>query len=276
MVVAEAIAGTEWSFGKLMTKRAYQLGMTKSKFVNASGLPHKSQQTTAQDMATLALALMSDHPEYFHYFSKKSFTWRGKTFLTHNKLLKHYDGATGMKTGYIRASGFNLVSTVRRQGVRLLGVYFGGRTAYERNQRLMQLLDEGFEKVQPKLYLAQKSSRPASTAGTALSGILEPVDIDIRNKPTAPLGAMAAASGYSGWAIHVGTFKQAGPAAKRAEAATKVAPRFLRDSEVAVMTKEVGRATRYQARLTGISRDQADKACTYLKPRKFVCTVVRL
>jgi D-alanyl-D-alanine carboxypeptidase len=144
VAVAEHIGGTEEDFARLMTAKARALGMSRSTFVNASGLPDPEQLSTAHDMATLAQALIRQFPEYYPYFQTKSFRFNGQTIFTHNRLLQFYKGAEGMKTGYIRASGFNLVAAAKRGNRRLIGVVFGGQTASQRDRQMAQLLDKGF------------------------------------------------------------------------------------------------------------------------------------
>ena len=147
VVVAEAIGRTESQFAQKMTKRARQLGMKRTTFRNASGLPNRRQLSTARDMATLARALMRDFPEYYHFFSTKSFKYRGRTYRNHNRLLRTYKGADGIKTGYIRASGYNLVASGVRNGRRVIAVVFGGKTARSRNRHTATLLDRGFNRL---------------------------------------------------------------------------------------------------------------------------------
>ncbi|PPR28402.1 MAG: D-alanyl-D-alanine carboxypeptidase DacF [Alphaproteobacteria bacterium MarineAlpha10_Bin1] len=110
-VIAEAIGGTEWEFAAAMTNRARSLGMKRTRFRNASGLPNRKQLSSARDMGVLAMAILRDFPHYYHYFSADKITFKGKTHRTHNNLLNRYPGMDGMKTGYIRASGFNLVAS---------------------------------------------------------------------------------------------------------------------------------------------------------------------
>lgn len=145
VVVAEALGGTESEFAEMMTKRARGLGMARTVFRNASGLPNSRQRTTARDMARLSLALIRDHPHHYHYFSLQNWSYRGVTYRNHNRLLKTYAGMDGIKTGYIRASGFNLAASAVRQGRRLIAVVTGGRTAKSRNAHMARLLDRGFQ-----------------------------------------------------------------------------------------------------------------------------------
>ena len=145
--LAEKLSGTERKFAQRMTRKAQALGMKRTVFKNASGLPNRRQKSTALDMAKLAVAMRRDFPHYFKYFSTRSFNWQGRKFGNHNKLLSKYSGTDGIKTGYINASGFNLVATVERKGIRLIGVVFGGKTSHSRDRHMMQILDNQFKYV---------------------------------------------------------------------------------------------------------------------------------
>ena len=147
VATAEAIGGTESHFAELMTAKARALGMVHTFYHNASGLPDDLQITTASDLALLARHLAYDFPEYFHYFSTPSFSYRGITHYTHDNLIGRYDGADGIKTGYTNASGFNLVSSVVRDGAHVIGVVMGGVTARRRDAEMIQLLDSTFASI---------------------------------------------------------------------------------------------------------------------------------
>lgn len=150
VVVAEGVAGSEWKFSQSMTAKARALGMSNTTFKNASGLPNMSQVTTARDLAILAKRLIQDHPGYFHYFSSKEFSWNGRTYATHNRLVATYDGADGLKTGYTQRSGFNLVTTAKRNNVRLIGVVLGGRSVQTRDAHMKEILTAGFADIDAK------------------------------------------------------------------------------------------------------------------------------
>ncbi|MGE4312840.1 MAG: serine hydrolase [Pseudobdellovibrionaceae bacterium] len=145
VAVAEHLGGTESNFARLMTERAHQIGMSKTTFKNAHGLHNPSQVTTVRDMATLATFMIARHPRHYHYFSTRSFTYKGATFRNHNRLLGVYPGMDGLKTGFINASGFNLVASAKRNGRRVIAVVFGGRSAQSRNARMTELLDQAFK-----------------------------------------------------------------------------------------------------------------------------------
>ncbi len=147
VAVAEKLGGSERRFAKMMTKKARSLGMGRTTFRNASGLHDQRQVSTARDMARLSRVLILNYNKYYHHFSASSFTYRGKTYRSHNRLMDSYAGMDGLKTGYISASGFNLASSAQRNNRRLIGVVFGGKTSKSRNKRMEKLLDFGFSKI---------------------------------------------------------------------------------------------------------------------------------
>jgi D-alanyl-D-alanine carboxypeptidase len=143
--IAENLAGSEDGFADLMTARARQFGMSRTTFHNASGLPDPEQQTTARDISMLATHLISDHPSYYHYFSRESFAFGRRRIGNHNHLLGVYAGMDGIKTGYTTASGFNLAASAVRGGHRLVAVVMGGASAPTRDARMVSLLNRGFD-----------------------------------------------------------------------------------------------------------------------------------
>jgi D-alanyl-D-alanine carboxypeptidase len=147
VALAEKIGGTEGNFVRLMNVRARQLGMTKTHFENPSGLPNDDHVSTARDMATLALHLMDDYPRHFRVFATHKYEYRGKSYRNHNTMLNTFAGVDGIKTGYTRASGFNLVTSVHRGRRHLIGVVFGGRTAASRNAAMRNLLTKAFTRA---------------------------------------------------------------------------------------------------------------------------------
>jgi D-alanyl-D-alanine carboxypeptidase len=147
VVVAEHLAGSEYQFAQRMTAKARDLGMLSTNFVNASGLPDENQRSTAFDMMLLSRRLIADHNEFYPYFRLQSFVWGGRSYEGHNNLLKFFDGADGLKTGYTRMSGFNLASSATRQDKRLISVVMGGRSARERDNQTAQLLETEFTKL---------------------------------------------------------------------------------------------------------------------------------
>lgn len=145
VVVAEGLSGSESRFAERMTAKARAIGMTKTTFQNASGLPNPGQVTTATDMAMLGRRLAYDYPQYYHFFATPSFRYKGRVYNTHDHLLASFSGTDGIKTGYTRASGFNLVTSVVRNDRHLVGVVMGGISVPSRDREMMRILSEGFE-----------------------------------------------------------------------------------------------------------------------------------
>ena len=150
VVVAEAIAGDEDEFAKLMTRKAQALGMTRTVYKNASGLPDDDQVTTARDQATLGRAIQERFPRYYKYFSTRSFNFRGQSISNHNHLLGRVEGVDGIKTGYIGASGFNLVTSVHRGNRYLVAVVMGGSSAGSRDARMRELINDKIARASTK------------------------------------------------------------------------------------------------------------------------------
>ncbi len=145
VVVAESLGGSEARFAANMTSRARELGLADTRFVNASGLPDVRQHTTARDMARLGQALWQDFPEYYYYFQTAENSFRRSYGRNHNHLLGQVEGVDGIKTGYTRASGFNLASSAERNGQRVIVVVMGGETAAARDAQVAYLIDGAFE-----------------------------------------------------------------------------------------------------------------------------------
>ena len=150
VVVAEALGGTEIKFAVKMTKRARAIGMRKTTFKNASGLPNRHQKSTARDMATLARHLIRHHADRYHYFGESRFRYKGRTYRSHNRLMDRYPGMDGLKTGYIRASGYNLAASAKRGRERLITIVFGGRTSRTRDAEVERLMNLGFARISEK------------------------------------------------------------------------------------------------------------------------------
>lgn len=144
IVVAESIAGSEQKFAKLMNIRAKQLGMKNSFFTNASGWHHPAQKTTPIDLAKLSIAIKRDFPQYYGFFAKTSFKFKGKQINGHNRLTAHYPGAEGLKTGFTNPAGCNLITVATRNGKTLVGVVTGSNKAIARDKKMASLLDKHF------------------------------------------------------------------------------------------------------------------------------------
>jgi D-alanyl-D-alanine carboxypeptidase len=317
VVLAEALGGEEWKFARMMTDRARALGMRRTTFRNASGLPNRHQLSTARDMATLSRALIYDYPHYYHYFSTVRFRYNGRTYGSHNNLLDEYRGTDGIKTGYIRASGFNLAASVVRDGRRLIAVVFGGRTARSRDRHIMALLDDGFAKARRLRTIPVVSPPPrkpveilraagkanevkVATAGTnarvvsvpdsrggiaaedrdaldaKVARVVDGLPVPGSGKPQAvELAARQAASADGRYAVQVGAYRAAAPAHVAAVRAGNAVPDLLGTSEVSVSRIRGDRGPLYRARLTGLARGEAERACRALVVRGTDCLVIQ-
>jgi D-alanyl-D-alanine carboxypeptidase len=271
VAIAESLGSTEARFAQVMTARARQLGMLRTTFRNASGLPHRSQVSTARDMAKLAIALRRDFPQYFEFFSMESFKYGGRAYRNHNSLLRRYQGTDGIKTGYVRASGFNLAVSVERHGHRLVGVVFGGKTADRRDHHMMVLLNRTFKMLtENKIPDDVRTVAAARAAGSA--------------NPSKPVefARIAPASGDAGdeeaiaesWSIQVGAFERFAPAHLAAGRAARLAPE-LQGARVIVDPSASANGRIYRAQLSGLTENRAIRACRVLKQKNMDCLVIR-
>ena len=256
-VVAEALAGTERRFALRMTNMARKIGMSRTIFRNASGLPHRGQMSTAKDMATLTRRMITRFPHYYHLFAKTSFHYQGKRYRSHNKLLKTYPGAEGLKTGYIRASGYNLITTAKQDGHQLVGVVFGGNSARSRNRHMRTLLNRAYREVrgEPPALIAKAPSKPKQRT----------------------VRSSAAATKEGVWGIQVGAFYTRKPAASIAQEISRKYARILKEGQITIMPLQKSRnRTLYRARILGLKKRDAYRACRSLKKYKRPCMPVKL
>ncbi len=145
VAIAERIGGDEDSFAELMTRKAHALGMSRTHFANASGLPNDDQVTTAHDLVILGRAIQDRFPRHYHYFATHAFYYHGATIMNHNHLLDRVEGMDGIKTGYIRASGFNLLASVKRDGHFIVAAVMGGASAASRDRVMETLIEDNIE-----------------------------------------------------------------------------------------------------------------------------------
>ncbi len=187
VVVAEAIGDDEDDFAAMMTRKARALGMSKTVYRNASGLPNDEQVTTARDQATLGRAIQERFPKYYTYFATPQFTYAGRAMRNHNRLLGNVEGVDGIKTGYTRASGFNLVTSVRRGGRHIVSVVLGGRSGGARDARMRELIGANIMTASLKrtvTQIAEAAPTPAQTPAAAKAN----------ETPKAPLQLASAAA----------------------------------------------------------------------------------
>ena len=262
-VVGEAIGGTEANFARLMTRRAHALGMTNTTFMNASGLPNSRQKSTARDMATLGKALLDNFPGYYSYFSKLTYKHNKRTYRNHNKLLRTYEGMDGIKTGYIRASGFNLVASAERDGVRLIGVVFGGKTGQSRDAHMASLLNRSWPKAKANSTVA---ALPVPKPG--LPGEDAPASIP------KPKLALAQPTTDIRWGVQIGAFRGQSKARSAAGFTAKRLQDLPATAIVQVTPLHGERETLYRARIVGMNRNIANNVCRELRRTGSPCVMV--
>ena len=224
-VVAENLGKSERNFAKLMTKKARKLGMTRTTFKNASGLPNRGQLSTARDMAVLGIAIRKNHPNFFKLFKTKSFVYKGIKYTNHNNLLSNYSGTDGIKTGYTNASGFNLVASVERNGQRIIGVVFGGKKARSRDKHMINLLNKYFKTSpsKPLVRIAKPSEIPKARPKIIIA------EKNVRNFkiPAKANKTLYSENIQDNWFVQIGAFKNRLNAHKAARNARNIVPEQL-------------------------------------------------
>ncbi len=278
VALGERVSGSESKFAQAMTARAHALGMTKTVFRNASGLPSPQQVTTARDMTILARAIVRDYPHHYAVFATPDFTHGGVTHRNHNQLLEDYKGADGIKTGFIRASGYNLVASAIRDKRRIVGVVLGDRSPATRNARMAELLDRGFEAaagVRVAAFPAPPERARTSVATATPKPTKQPVKVAAAKSSTPPRSKtpVRMASAESGqWAIQVGAFHRYALAEQAAQNAAKLAPGTLVNGEIKIVPSQPKKGKPiYRARIAGLSKVEATKACAALQAKSVTC-----
>jgi D-alanyl-D-alanine carboxypeptidase len=293
-VLAEGLAGSEPAFAEQMTRRARQLGMTSTVYRNASGLPNPDQYTTARDQAQLALALYRDFPREYRYFATRQFYFRGNVIHNHNHLLDWYEGADGIKTGYIGASGYNLAASAVRNERRLIGVVMGGPSAGSRDREMAALLDRGFAEVgagtiavarreppaAPPPIVAESEqpqpapsrerpgvlSRAASRVAARLSPIAKAEAATVAHEQrTVPAGEH--------WSIQLGAFRGEDAAEKAGRTAALLPTAKGKPLQIVAPAKS-DKDRFYRTRLLNFTSQEAWGACIALHKKDLECSVV--
>ena len=297
-VIAENLAGSEAGFAKLMSQRARELGMHDTRFRNASGLPDRQQTTTARDMVTLGQRMLRDFPEYAAEFRRLSFTFRGKVYRNHNRLLRTYNGTLGLKTGFIRASGFNVLTSVQRGRKRLIAVVIGGRSAAARDAHMRQLLDAAWAKAEARdeprvafktdyLPVRNPAFRPSASereiharmaalkvmTPQAQIGSPAPEDDPAEAQDQGDGPGESAARLVGPFHLQVGAYTAEADARARLHAVLERAGKLLADQPWATLHVKLAGKQLYRARFGGFDEGRAKSACDALKRRSVDCLV---
>ncbi|MBP5399762.1 MAG: D-alanyl-D-alanine carboxypeptidase [Alphaproteobacteria bacterium] len=255
-VLAEALAKDEREFAKLMTAKAKKLGMKKTVFKNASGLNNSQQVTTARDMAVLGSAIYHHFPQYYKLFSMRTFTYKGKTIYTHNHILKSFKGADGMKTGYLAVAGYNIITSAKRDGHRILAVTMGHKSIKDRDTKVTQIMDKGLKKIALNKNNAQTT--------------LAKLEIPAPQPKTQPLQI----KGTGNWAIQIGAFSNYAKARSYAVNIKKQLPE-IKSFPVNVEAVEKNMAVVYRSKITNFTQKDAQDLCNRLKKENKSCIVVK-
>ena len=280
VVVAEHLAGDVESFTARMTARARELGMSSTAFSTPNGLPDPHQVTTARDMAKLAAAVLRIHPDRYEIFGAKTFEWRGRTHRNTNGLLHGSPDVDGFKTGYTRASGYNLIVSAERPdeaGVprRLIAVVLGGASGASRNSHMADLLDRAFERLGAKPVVREVVETvvdPVPEAPPVVAALSLRRSDGTRRALTRD-GARASLDGVGrqAWAIQLGLFPAVVPARDHLTAVMGLDPAMTPGNAV-IQPVRGG----YQPRFTGLTFDAATSICARLAQLKGGCGLVAL
>jgi len=270
LALAERIGGSEDAFAAKMTAQARTLGMERTTFKNATGLPDDGQVTTAHDMAVLALALLHDFPQYYHYFGTRGFSYKGINYSSINGILGSYPGADGLKTGFTCGSGFNLVASAVRDNRRLVGVVLGAGSSGERTSWMTRLLNNGFARRnddQNGITLALMQPTPGDSAPPPFR--LKPGECN--------LGTGIRSAGVQGrlpgWGLLFGVFHEQEEARKYiAEMREKLKP-VLTAGQPALLKRQNEDVVSWKALVVGLKTQDAINACLYLLKKDTICLV---
>jgi D-alanyl-D-alanine carboxypeptidase len=276
-VIAEHFSGSEANFAMLMTRKARRLNMKHTTFRNASGLHDPRQQTTARDITRLARALYSKFPQFTHFFANRSFEYNGTVYRSTNKLLSNYPGMNGIKTGYIRASGFNLAASVQRDGQHIIAVILGGKTGRKRDAKMRRIVDRAFADVggisRTMTIVARPRPKPDIDFAIAASALPKPAAVAITKRPESIPPVLF--SPEHDWAIQVGAFSRRDAAEQALDTAARVVPALRLGTGRHIMPVEDNQGTLYRARHQGLTKQEAQDACSSLWARNLPCIIAR-
>jgi D-alanyl-D-alanine carboxypeptidase len=272
VALAEKIGETEDAFATRMTGMALQLGMTRTAFQNASGLPADGQVTTARDLAILARAFLRDFPQHYELFNQRSVTIGKRSRGTVNSILGSYEGADGMKTGFTCASGYNMVASAERDGRRLIGIVLGSRNGGQRTLEMKRLLDAGFSggalPAMDLIALAdQLTDADSGTPPTILTGG------DCVAPQLVGSSVIDSADELSGWAVALGDYRSRAKAQKALQDAQNKLGAAAR-GRPAILKNGANGMTRYSVLFAGLKQSSARKTCKTLSTAKTYCVTL--
>lgn len=303
-VLAEHFSKTEADFANLMTSTAKKLGMNNTIFKNASGLPNSKQKTTAKDMAILGLAIYHHFPQYYEWFSVRSFEYNGNKIYGHNDLLKNFEGTDGLKTGYTAAAGYNIVTSAQRNGNRVIAVTMGHPFQKERDKKIAFMMEKGLSYMQlsPKfdvsaikeeMMLGKKNKyrmaslnkkiypavRPEYKAGISINdeaNIVEAKEAttDLNNFAKIDNKINNAVIKNGKYAIQIGSFSDYQRAKSYAVKIKQKLAKKYAVYNIAVEKALSKNKTIYRSKVTGLAQNDAKKICREMKKNRQSCLVL--
>ena len=296
-VLAEGLGYSEENFAKTMTLVAKELGMKNTTFKNASGLPNRQQKTTARDIALLAAAMYHHFPQYYDLFSLRKFSYQGKTYYTHNHILKNFEGADGMKTGFTNAAGYNIVTSAQRDGQRVIAVTMGHNTLKARDKKVAQMMEQGLTKLalnskmeKANLYaeILKEQEKHQDIEKQLADNKTPNLDKDTEEENANPQIEQGSADteqtiaaiekeleAQPSWDIQVGAFSNYAKARQYAQKIQTKQFKDCKECEIKVEAAESASAVIYRAKIIGFEKNDADKACKRLKNASISCIVVK-
>ena len=296
-VLAEGLGYSEENFAKTMTLVAKELGMKNTTFKNASGLPNRQQKTTARDIALLAAAMYHHFPQYYDLFSLRKFSYQGKTYYTHNHILKNFEGADGMKTGFTNAAGYNIVTSAQRDDQRVIAVTMGHNTLKARDKKVAQMMEQGLTKLalnskmeKANLYaeILKEQEKPQDIEKQLADNKTTNLDNDTEEENANPQIEQGSADteqtiaaiekeleAQPSWDIQVGAFSNYAKARQYAQKIQTKQFKDCKECEIKVEAAESASAVIYRAKIIGFEKNDADKACKRLKNASISCIVVK-
>lgn len=286
-VLAEHFAPTEADFAVLMTNTAHKLGMNHTTFKNASGLPNKQQKTSARDMAILAMAVYHHFPQYYKWFSAKSFQYKGRTIGGHNYILKTFAGADGMKTGYTAASGYNIITSAKRSGKRVIAVTMGHNSVGERDKKVSKMMDRGLVHMQKgdvdvatltneidgKGVIKAKTTRVAAVQKKTPAKAQNVRLAKVQNKTAVKTTQIASAVSNGRYAVQVGSFSDYQRARNYALTVKNKLAKKYAVHDIKVEKVQADSKTVYRSKVIGLARNDANTICRNMKRSNQACLV---
>jgi len=287
VVLAERLAGSEAAFAEKMTLKAQSLGMMKTTFMTANGLPHPEQKTTARDMAKLANNILTNHRRYYHYFGQTHFSYGGRSYKNTNGLLHWLEGVDGFKTGFTNASGYNLIISAQRDGRRLIAAVLGGASGKSRNTHMQDLVERGFDIMgvkpvtsMPKVNIVRKPVPKMKAPQIAIAQAVrlrgrdsKPVNIVTGNGPDElPPLKLSEAQFEDNWAIQIGAFLHKKQAEEQLDAVSGLHDLSKKQGYIRPLIRNG--QTLYRARYEGLSIKEAQTACKALANLATGCLIM--